>query len=143
VRDAAKDISLYISQWLSETDDGPCIQVNEDWYKFTITDAPATVMVTCAFQNVEGNIELFLYQDSTNVAEARTTNDGESITWIAQSPGTYYIHVDSNNSPGYPYIKVYWMNEYDLMYTVPEGGMLAGIMCVMLLWQRKHLKTRR
>jgi hypothetical protein len=142
-REAAQDISPYLSQWLGETKDGIGIQANEDWYKFTIADAPATVMITCAFQNVEGNLELFLYQDTTKVAESRTTNDGEAISWIAQSPGTYYIHVDSYNTPGYPYVKVYWLNEYDLMYTVPEGGMLAGIMCVMLLWQRKYLKTRR
>jgi hypothetical protein len=141
-RDSAHDISKLIGQWLSETEEGPGIQANEDWFTFTLSDVPATLMITCAFDNAEGNIELALYHGNEKLTESRTDNDGESITWFTQAPGTYYIHVDSYNTPGYPYVKVYWLNEYDLMYTIPEGGMFAGLCLLLILWRGKVLTER-
>ena len=39
-------------------------------------------------------------------------------------------------------VRDYWLNEYDLMYTVPEGGMLAGVCFLIIFWQQRAMKKR-
>ncbi len=135
IKENSFDLTYYEQEWLSSISNSG-VQVNEDWYKITLDNAPVFLMITCCFQNASGNIELDLYNESSVVDFSHTTNNGEYIEYSVSAPGTYYLRVDSNNVGGYPYVKEYWLNDYDLKYSIPEGSS-AIILLLMGLFGRK------
>jgi hypothetical protein len=134
----AFDLSHHYGQWLSSISNKG-VQVNEDWYKFTIDVAPDMIVITCAFVNADGDLLLELYDDNDKIAESQTENDGEVIEYYASAPGTYYVKVDSANGPAYPWQKEYWLNDYDLMVAAPEGVGIFNLLTLIIITLRRKL----
>jgi len=64
---------------------------DEDWYSFPLT-AKATVEIDALFANVDGDIDLYLYNpDGAEVAVAFSADDDEEITYVAPVSGTYRL----------------------------------------------------
>ncbi|MDB4383929.1 phosphatidylinositol-specific phospholipase C domain-containing protein [Akkermansiaceae bacterium] len=74
---------------------------NDDWFEILVDPGEELVSVRCAFQHVEGNIDIALYDFAGNelVRSDSTTND-EEITYQVPGPGSYFIRVygDEGNS---------------------------------------------
>jgi formylglycine-generating enzyme len=66
-----------------------------DWYKFIISERPATgSAVTINFVNQHGNLDLELYDDnSTLVGSSASSSDSETIDLAGRAAGTYYVRV--------------------------------------------------
>ncbi|NLF38753.1 hypothetical protein GX586_04870 [bacterium] len=133
----AFDLTPLDGAWLGSTSNGPGVQVNEDWFAIALA-APDVLMITCAFNSLQGNIELELYRGGTLVAQSRTTNDGEYLDYYAAEPGVYHVKVDSNNGGYYPYVRTYWLNRYDLMYATPEPSCAIAALALLFLRRQRR-----
>jgi hypothetical protein len=67
----------------------------EEWFKFqTVASGVAGQLVRIDFFNVQGNLDLQLYDhNDTLLATSATTNDGEAISLVNLPAGTYYARV--------------------------------------------------
>ena len=66
-----------------------------DFFRIEVPAGAASLTVVCAFANALGNIDLFLWRDgdASPLYYSTGTGDGETLSGVAVSPGTYYIEV--------------------------------------------------
>ncbi len=103
---AAYDISTRERVWLENTN-GLGIQADEDWYRIYVNSGYQRVYIYADFLNVEGDIDISLYNSlGQRLAVSETYTDGEIIDYIVSSGGTYYIRVYYGNQA----------NTYDLWW---------------------------
>ena len=115
----AYDLSGSEGVWI-EGVDGYATQFDDDWYLIVVSDTSASLTVDCAFTNVDGDIDLELYQlvladpledDGSGIEKRRpklierqqTLDDNEQIVYdVTAAPGLYYIRGYQDNA-GNPY----------------------------------------
>jgi hypothetical protein len=95
----------------------------EDWFRFsTSATGTSSSSVSISFQNVQGNLQLGLYNSTgTLLATSATSNNSESISLSGRAAGTYYVRVYGNFGATNP--------NYSLTVTppvVPGGGGSGG-----------------
>jgi hypothetical protein len=83
---------------------------DDDWFSFALT-TNETLQVDVLFSNLEGNIDLQLYNvSSTLLADSASTDDDEQIIYVAPSAMTVYLRVslpqDSGSTLGNSYSMV-------------------------------------
>jgi Leishmanolysin/Bacterial pre-peptidase C-terminal domain len=75
-----------------------------DWYRFTMNGAgTSSDFVAASFQNVQGNLDLELYNASgTRLAVSNGLSNSEAISLAGRAAGTYYVHVYGVNGATNP-----------------------------------------
>jgi len=88
----------WVRTWLSDIY-GLGVQSDDDWYRIDVDPAAERIQVDCRFTNVEGDIDIGLYDSGgTLLAEANSATDNEFIDYAITSGGTYYVRVYSGNA---------------------------------------------
>lgn len=106
-------------RWLSEIA-GPGVQGDEDWYRIVVTNNVDTLSVTCVFVHAEGDIDLRLWRDATNlIASSLGYTNTETITHPV-SNGTYYLQV-------FDYFTNGSCNAYDLYWAITRTNPLTCV----------------
>jgi hypothetical protein len=84
---------------------------DEDWYTVELNQGEE-IHVEISFSSIEGDLDLELYFEDVNepVAESKTRNDVESVTYSGEDWGLYYIRV-------FPYYED-TLNAYDLSISI-------------------------
>ncbi|MFO7937975.1 MAG: T9SS type A sorting domain-containing protein [Kiritimatiellia bacterium] len=80
--------------WLSAVDGDPILN-DEDWYRIDVPDtAYCRIKVDCLFSNADCDIDMALYNSSSNVvAERLTVTDNEYLDEIVPATGSYYLKI--------------------------------------------------
>jgi hypothetical protein len=74
-------------------------QWDDDWYKINVTLATDTLVITCSFPQIFGNIDIELVDTLDSVLSSSISDtDNEFISCIVPSSGIYYIRVYGDNS---------------------------------------------
>ncbi|MGB0413415.1 MAG: PPC domain-containing protein [Coraliomargarita sp.] len=114
-------------------------QFDDDWFKFSVTEANTFLNIILSFTHANGNIDLDVYRSTdlvTPIATSATELNGESVS-IQGDIGDYYIKVSGDNiNPSY---LLTWGVDLDDIYeqndqladaadvTQLEGDLLEGI----------------
>ncbi len=102
----AYDLRAYPDTWL-HTINGYGKQYDADWYVIHL-DAGTQVEVTARFRQEEGDIDLhFINEQGLEVARSAGYTDDESITYVVEKGGDYFIKLSYGNQG----------NRYDLKWT--------------------------
>ncbi len=106
IRTSAYDLSVMERTWLSNIG-GFGVQKDSDWFEIDITSGFLRLVVHLLFYDVEGNINLAVYNSvGTYVTGVSTTTDNEYIDYVLPSSGTYYLWIYGDNAG----------NTYDLLW---------------------------
>lgn len=77
------------------------IAIDEDWYKVNI-EANKELIVTINFDHTAGDLDLCLYDSSQNLLLcSQTWENSESVEYITETSGYYYIKVYFEENPSY------------------------------------------
>jgi hypothetical protein len=110
---AAYDLSNNESTLLSSID-GLGMQNNDDWYKIFVDANADRVQASLSFSDVDGDINLRLYDASGNLLSSSTsTTDDENIVFSVASNAYYYLQVYFGNAG----------NSYDLYWS--DNGVIT------------------
>ena len=89
------------------------ISCDADWFRIEATEGKE-INVSLSFSHISGDLDLTLYdRDGDSIASSATSNDNESLSYIATYTGTYYVEVAlvSNLTEGNPYSLTYEQTE--------------------------------
>ena len=75
------------------------VQFDDDWFKFTVTDANSFLSIIASFTHANGNIDLDVYESAdliNPIASSVTDQNGESVS-IPGDVGEYYIKISGDD----------------------------------------------
>jgi RHS repeat-associated protein len=107
--ETAYDLTSLENIWLTDYENGPVVQIDEDWYRVELLPGETVLEVELAFSHADGDLDLVLYDEAGDfIANAISETDDERLEAGPLRPGTYYLQVygypDDTNS------------EYDLIW---------------------------
>jgi len=100
--------------WLS-TVSGPGVQADDDWYRIVMTENYERLAVNCTFHDIEGNIDVEVYDDvGALITGSYSATDNEIFEFGLPGSGTYYLRViGPDNGQGYD---LWWDDLQDDLY---------------------------
>ena len=89
------------------------ISCDADWFSIEATEGKE-INISLFFSHLKGDLDLTLYdREGDSLASSATSNDNESLSYVATYSGTYYVEVAlvSNLTEGNPYSLTYKQTE--------------------------------